>query len=203
MLLEALDLLRARVVPDPLPVEVEVAGRSWTDEDREYEAALHRTVEQTGLAGAVRFVGHSPLDRRMERAHCLVHTAIKPEAFGLVVAEAMARGCLVIASDAGGVREYVREGETGYLVRPGDAPALARRIEWLARHRTDPAPRELAERAWRTIAADHSLDRQVDAYARLLGGEGAAQTQGLRKSEFAGPRALMRPSSKARRGAYP
>ena len=137
-------------------------------------------------AGAVRFVGHVPLDRRMDRAHCLVHTAVEPEPFGLVVAEAMARCCLVVATDTGGVREFVREGETGFLVRPGDAPALARRLEWLARHRTDPELEEGAESARRTIASEHSLDRQVDAYARLLGGAEGSLTAGSQRERGTG-----------------
>jgi len=151
---------------------VEIAGGAWTEDEREYEAELSRTVERTGLAGAVRFVGDGPLDLRMKRAHCLVHTAVEPEPFGLEVAEAMAGGCLVVASDAGGVREFIREGETCYLVRPGDAPALARRLEWLARRRTDPALEEVAERGRRKIESEYSLDRQVESYARLLRGVG-------------------------------
>lgn len=47
------------------------------------------------------------------------------ETFGLAALEAMACGIPVVASDAGGLREVVRHGETGLLSSPGDAVALA------------------------------------------------------------------------------
>ncbi len=50
------------------------------------------------------------------------------EAFGLVLLEAMASGVPTVASDLPGVRTVVREGETGWLVAPGDADDLAERI---------------------------------------------------------------------------
>ncbi len=46
------------------------------------------------------------------------------EAFGLALAEGMAAGLPTIASDIGGCREVVRNGETGALVPPGDLAAL-------------------------------------------------------------------------------
>lgn len=53
------------------------------------------------------------------------------EMFGLVALEAMACGTPVVASDAGGLRELVRHGETGLLCRPGDAAALAGALDAL------------------------------------------------------------------------
>ena len=50
------------------------------------------------------------------------------ESFGLVFAEAMASGCAVVASDVGGIRELVREGETGLLVPERDPAAIARAV---------------------------------------------------------------------------
>ncbi|HLF71895.1 MAG TPA: glycosyltransferase [Dehalococcoidia bacterium] len=53
------------------------------------------------------------------------------ESFGLVFAEAMASGCAVVGSDVGGVRELVRNGETGVLVSPRDTVALAEAVSKL------------------------------------------------------------------------
>ncbi len=52
------------------------------------------------------------------------------------VLEAMAASLPVVASDVGGTREAVIDGQTGYLFAPGDAAALAQRLQALAR---DPA----------------------------------------------------------------
>jgi glycosyltransferase involved in cell wall biosynthesis len=57
------------------------------------------------------------------------------EDYGLVTIEAMASGKPVLTtSDAGGPKEFVRQGETGYVVAPG-ADALAERLDYIAEHR--------------------------------------------------------------------
>src|SRR5438309_425055 len=50
------------------------------------------------------------------------------EGFGLVLIEAMAAGLPVIATDVAGIHDVVRPNETGLLVPPGDASALAMAI---------------------------------------------------------------------------
>ncbi|MGI8990456.1 MAG: glycosyltransferase [Bryobacteraceae bacterium] len=47
------------------------------------------------------------------------------ESYGLIFVEAMARGKTVVGTNAGGIPEVVRHGETGLLVPPGDSTALA------------------------------------------------------------------------------
>ena len=58
-----------------------------------------------------------------------VFPVIEPEAFGRGAVEAQAMGVPVIASNLGGYTETVVEGETGFLVPPGAAHALAGAIE--------------------------------------------------------------------------
>ncbi len=61
-------------------------------------------------------------------ADVVVSASIRPEGFGRVIAEAQAMGRPVVATDHGGAREILRDGETGWLVPPGDAAALAAAI---------------------------------------------------------------------------
>ena len=61
-------------------------------------------------------------------ADVVISASTDPEAFGRVAAEAHAMGRPVIASDHGGARETVIAGETGWLVTPGDADALAQAL---------------------------------------------------------------------------
>ena len=62
-------------------------------------------------------------------ADVVVSASLNPEAFGRVAAEAHAMGRPVIATDHGGARETVIAGETGWLIPPGDADALAQTLE--------------------------------------------------------------------------
>ena len=53
----------------------------------------------------------------------------QPEAFGRVIPEAQAMGTVVVGTAHGGACETIRDGETGFLVPPGDVDALAARLD--------------------------------------------------------------------------
>ena len=76
----------------------------------------------------VRFHGHVEDRTRLRgmyrQADVFVWPAVN-EAYGMVLLEAQAFGCPVVAGAYGGVASVVRDGETGLLTRPGDAAALA------------------------------------------------------------------------------
>lgn len=57
------------------------------------------------------------------------------EAFGWVIAEAMAYGRPVVGTTVGGIPELIEDGTTGFLVAPGDADALAEKLLTLLRDR--------------------------------------------------------------------
>jgi len=112
----------------------------------------------------------SPLDAAYERADLLVHPS-RGETYGMVVAEALARGIPVVATDVGGTREALgmgRNGMPGLLVRAGDASELAAALQsWL----TDPGLRSrlravAAERRPRLPTWAHTLDA-VEAVVRV------------------------------------
>ncbi|MGQ0662695.1 MAG: glycosyltransferase family 4 protein [Pseudomonadota bacterium] len=114
---------------------------------RRYRAELERLVRARRLEGMVRMVDHCrDMPAAFMLADVVVSASTDPEAFGRVVAEAQAMGRPVIAPDHGGAREIVRAGETGWLVKPGEAGALAAALgEALA---LTPAAREaMASRA--------------------------------------------------------
>jgi glycosyltransferase involved in cell wall biosynthesis len=93
------------------------------------------------------------------------------EAFGIAAAEAMAARRPLIASAVGGLTEVVRDGETGFLVPPGDPAALARATQSLLA-----APERLAAlgaasrlRYEELFTVDRAIERTVDCYQELLG----------------------------------
>ena len=99
------------------------------DAERAYEGELHRLARERGLEEQVRFLGHvDDMTSLYRDVDVVVHTSVAAEPFGLVVAEAMAAGRPVVASDLGGPTEIVEHGRTGLLFRPGDPDALAKAI---------------------------------------------------------------------------
>lgn len=95
-----------------------------------YRKELETLISNLDLEGAVRFVSPTQL---MPEAYTLARFVVtpssSPEAFGRIPVEAMAMGRPIIATKHGGFCETVLHDETGWLVEPGNKPALARIIE--------------------------------------------------------------------------
>jgi glycosyltransferase involved in cell wall biosynthesis len=105
----------------------------------EYEREVRALVERLGLQPRVRFEG----ERRdvadlLRESDVLVLSSVLPEPFGQAVAEGLAAGLAVVATDAGGPAELIEDGVDGLLVLPGDPAALASTLDDLVR---DPALR--------------------------------------------------------------
>lgn len=93
-----------------------------------------RTVDGLADLPGVTVLGPWPHALAMEAlGRCLfaVVPSIWPEPFGLVALEAAAAGKPVVASDIGGLRDTVRDGETGLLVKAGDRADLERALRRL------------------------------------------------------------------------
>jgi len=127
----------------PADASLTIIGSEGHDRDlpeRGYPGLLRSVAsgKRVRFAGAV---DDSALARAYRRAVALVlpsvertcygRTVAVSELLGLVALEAMASGTPVIASRVGGIPEVVEDGETGFLVEPGDVPALRQRIETL------------------------------------------------------------------------
>jgi glycosyltransferase involved in cell wall biosynthesis len=98
------------------------------------------------------------------RASLVVQPSRK-EGWGLTVLEANACGAPVVATDVPGLRDSVRDGESGLLVRPADAPALAAAI---VRVLAEPSLRALLSSGARAWAARFSWDEVAAETARVL-----------------------------------
>ncbi len=123
---------------------------------------LRAHAEANGLAGRVGFTGFvDAADEAIRALDIVVHASTAPEPFGLVIAEAMACGRPVIASDAGGAREIFTRGVDALAHPPGNSEALAECISRLAgdeslRQQLGLAARQNAERRFnrRRLAAE-------------------------------------------------
>lgn len=108
-----------------------LVGTALFDEGA-YAASLHRRAERPDLAGRIHFLGfREDIPALMHLVDIVAHTSTAPEPFGRVVVEGMLAGRPVVATRAGGVLEIIDDGQTGLLVAPGDAEALARALDAL------------------------------------------------------------------------
>lgn len=113
-----------------------LAAESW-DLDLVGDGILRPAVEalatQLGLSSRIRFLGRRTDVSQLLAAAQVFVLASRFEAFPRSILEAMRAGLPVLASDVGGVRESLMDGETGFLVKPGDAADLALKLEHLIR----------------------------------------------------------------------
>lgn len=140
---------------------LEIAGAG------DHRAALERLVQSLDLGDRAKFLGRISEPEKLtllRRAWALAFTSPK-EGWGITNLEAAACGTPVVASDSPGIRESVRDGETGYLVPHGDVDALAGAMRRLA------ADRSLVEtlgRQGRAFASTFTWDRAAAETAAHL-----------------------------------
>ncbi|MFN2566886.1 MAG: glycosyltransferase family 4 protein [Gemmatimonadaceae bacterium] len=140
---------------------LEIAGAG------DYRPALERLASSLDLHDRVRFLGRVPEAEKLallRRAWGLVLASPK-EGWGITNLEAAASGTPVVASDSPGIRESVRNGETGFLVAHGDVAAMAGAMRTLAE--SSALVRRLGERA-RRFAEGFTWDRAADETERHL-----------------------------------
>jgi glycosyltransferase involved in cell wall biosynthesis len=114
--------------------------------------ALKTLAQSLQLGDAVVFAGHVPaaeIVTVLNQCH-VVPNASPKEGWGLTVVEANACGVPVVGSDSPGLRDSIRDGETGFLVPAGDADAFAARALDLLRDPALRASMSVAALAWAT-----------------------------------------------------
>ena len=137
-----------------------------------YVSEMIALIKESGLEDVVVVSDHvTDMAAAYLAADIVVSASTDPEAFGRVPPEAAAMGRPVIATDHGGARETVRSGETGLLVTPGSATALAEALrDLLARSPADLKAMGAKGRAH--IQANFTVERMcadtLDVYRKLI-----------------------------------
>jgi glycosyltransferase involved in cell wall biosynthesis len=130
---------------------------------RRCEALSHRL----GLSERVRFPGFvlpHELAHYYRRCSLAVVSSVWPEPFGMVGPDAMRYGLPVIAFDVGGIREWLHDGENGFLVPWMDRVQFAERIQQLL---TDKAlARKMGQRGRQMLKEKFGPEKQVIALER-------------------------------------
>jgi len=130
--------------------------------DGPFRRALETRIAENRLRDRTTMTGRlddAAVHAWYEAASIFVHPT-QYEGSSIVTLEAMSHRRPVVATTAGGLPDKVREGETGWLVPPGDAPALARALRTAIGAETALAAMGAAGR--RLVEAEFSWDRSAD-----------------------------------------
>ncbi|HWF18290.1 MAG TPA: glycosyltransferase family 4 protein [Verrucomicrobiae bacterium] len=123
-----------------------------------------------GLNRRVHFKGYVPpeeLQKHLCEASVAVMSSVWPEPFGAAGLEAMRQGLPVVAFDAGGIREWLVDGQTGFLVPWMDRAAFAARIEELLRDKK--LARRLGEQARQLAREKYDFANYISGLETMFG----------------------------------
>ncbi|MET0648482.1 MAG: glycosyltransferase [Pyrinomonadaceae bacterium] len=127
--------------------------------------ALRAYAAELGLAGDVFFTGRCTRVAELLAVSDVCVLSSKAEGFSNSILEYMAASRPVVVTDVGGAREAVEEGESGFVVAPGDDRALGERVALLL---ADPGrARRMGGRGRRVVEERFSCAAQLAGVERL------------------------------------
>ena len=134
---------------------------------------LRALASELGISDGVFFVGRCARVAELLHVSDVCVLSSLAEGFSNSILEYMAAGRAVVATDVGGAREAVVEGETGHLVKPGDDETLAARVSALLE---EPGrARAFGEAGRARVASKFScearLEKTLEIYRALLARE--------------------------------
>jgi glycosyltransferase involved in cell wall biosynthesis len=131
---------------------------------------IAEAIKQTNSPATMHGLANSPQDA-LAHSGLLVLPSLA-EGFGLVLIEAMTAGVPVVATDVAGVRDVIRNNQTGLLVQPSNPAGLAEAIRRIVE---DGALRErLVKAAAQHMRAEYTWNSALCRYQELLGFEDIA-----------------------------
>ncbi|MCP9809140.1 glycosyltransferase [Cyanobium sp. HWJ4-Hawea] len=125
-LLEACVILKQRHVP----YQLNLAGKPFSPD---YLEQLQTYARQQGIDRNLHwhgFLEDQAITSFYQQLDVLVFPSLHPEAFGMVVAEAMAQGVVPISTGAGGAFEVITHGVDGLLCEPGSGESVSAALQW-------------------------------------------------------------------------
>ncbi|MCY4021403.1 MAG: glycosyltransferase family 4 protein [Chloroflexi bacterium] len=137
------------------------------DADGRYRDQILQAAKNNDLLrDRIQYIGFRDDIEHVYAAADVVVCASEFESFGKANLEAMACGLPVVSSNRGGPAETVRQGETGFLIDPGDMDGFSRAVTRLL---ADAGLREKMGRAGRARVCERfSIDAMTEAYCRIF-----------------------------------
>lgn len=145
-----------------------IAGPPGKDYD---EHEMDQYIKNNGLAEKVFLVGPQYGDAKEEiyaKSDIFIFpTVFGPEAFPLVLLEAMSHGLCIITSRTGAISEIIEEGFNGYLLNDIDSREIANKIDYLNNHRQ--TIREISSNNLTTFNEKYSIEQYESNILKIFG----------------------------------
>jgi len=151
----------SKIVQSKMDSELLIVG-SGKDEER-----LKKMAEDSGIKAL--FLGERDDVAEILQVMDVFVLPSLSEGFPVVILEAMAAGISVVATDVGGNREVVLDGETGFIVEPGNPDKLAEKIKELLEN--DEMRNKFGEAGFKRVKENFSIDETVDGIENLWKGD--------------------------------
>ncbi len=160
---KGVDVLLRALARLKTPFQCVIAG------DGNHRRHCERLSARLGLQQHVRFCGflpHDELERYYREASLFAFSSVWPEPLGIAGLEAMRYGVPVVAFDTGGVRQWLRDGENGFVVPWMDTQLFAARMDELLRNKE--LARSLGGQGLKLASRDYAPGAAIDALETLL-----------------------------------
>jgi glycosyltransferase involved in cell wall biosynthesis len=160
---KGVDLLLRALSKVRVPFQASIVGEG------SHRPYCERLCAALGLNDRVKFhgfVARDELKNFYQQASLLAVSSVWPEPFGLVGREAMYHALPVVGFDAGGIREWLLDGENGFLIPWMDTDSFAARMEQLLRDKE--LARRLGRRGRELVSQQQEASSQVCPVEQVL-----------------------------------
>lgn len=125
-------------------------------------------IQQYSLTNVFRtgWVGREEWQEVMREAKVVVVPSLFYENCSMAILEAMSFGKIVVATDRGGNRELIRDGETGFLVPPENPEAMATAIKKAMELSLEESAR-IIKNARELVRSEHSVEKYLDQLEKI------------------------------------
>ena len=129
---------------------------------------LEKLSAELGMADVIKFIGHvipEEVPSYLYKANLFVR-ASRSEGLGNSFLEAMAAGLPTIGTNVGGIEDFLKDRETGFIVKSEDSEDLAKKIEWVLNNTEE--SKRIAENGRRLVFEKYSWDGISKRIGRIL-----------------------------------
>lgn len=160
---KGVDILLRALAKVKTPFEAIILG------DGNHRATCEKLAKKLGLADRVHFKGFIPqaeLKDYYQDTSAVMISSVWPEPIATIGLEVMRYALPVVAFDAGGIKDWLRDGENGYLVPWMDTDTYAARLDGLLNDKAK--ARAMGERGLEIVSAEYDFDAYLDRLEDLF-----------------------------------